>query len=89
MQAVETGEIPRNHQILREIAGLCSRLPIGSDSTAGTKFLKNTNDALLISYMAMMTKGFNAMSEVRPPNPYPPGETPAPHCGHAVGPRRV
>ena len=64
MQAVEAGEIPRNHQILREIAGLCSRLPIGSDSTAGTKFLKNTNDALLISYMAMMTKGFNAMSEV-------------------------
>lgn len=64
LQAVETGEIPRNHQILREIAGLCSRLPIGSDSTAGTKFLKNTNDALLISYMAMMTKGFNAMSEM-------------------------
>ena len=64
LQAVEAGEIPRNHQILREIAGLCSRLPIGSDSTAGTKFLKNTNDALLISYMAMMTKGFNAMSEV-------------------------
>lgn len=64
LQAVEAGEIPRNHQILREIAGLCSRLPIGSDSTAGTKFLKNTNDALLISYMAMMTKGFNAMSEM-------------------------
>eukprot|EP00040_Diaphanoeca_grandis_P018840 m.99138 g.99138 ORF g.99138 m.99138 type:complete len:332 (+) comp27132_c0_seq1:148-1143(+) len=62
--AVNEGKLPRNNQILREISALSSRLPIGSDADARQTFMRNTNDAMLVSYMAMVTKGFNAMSEV-------------------------
>jgi len=62
--AVNEGKLPRNNQILREINALSSRLPIGSDDGARKNFMRNANDAMLVSYLAMVTKGFNAMSEV-------------------------
>lgn len=64
LTAVKEGKVTRNHQILREIAGLASKLPIDSSGNTGSNFAKSTNDALLISHMAMMTKGLNAMSEM-------------------------
>lgn len=59
--AVKSGTVSPNRALLREIAGLCSRLPIDGDEQ---RFLKDSNDVLLVSYLATATKGLSAMNDM-------------------------
>lgn len=67
LRAVDEGSLPRNHGVLRAVASLCSRLPI-ANTTIGTDatppFLETANDAMLVSYLALVTKGYNGLVEV-------------------------
>lgn len=62
--AVKAGELPRDHELLRQVSGLCSRLPIAADEDGGKSFVMQSNDVLLVSHLATITKGCNAMNEM-------------------------
>lgn len=64
LKAVKAGELPENHEVLRQISGLTSRLPIGDDEADAGHGAKDTNDVLLIAYLATITKGCSAMNEM-------------------------
>jgi len=64
LKAVKAGELPENHEVLRQISGLTSRLPIGDDEADAGHGAKDTNDVLLIAYLASITKGCSAMNEM-------------------------
>eukprot|EP00035_Acanthoeca_spectabilis_P022252 m.442781 g.442781 ORF g.442781 m.442781 type:complete len:342 (+) comp18854_c0_seq1:61-1086(+) len=66
LRDVRDGKLEKNNELLRQLATLCSRLPITADgsSAGGSSFLENANDAMLVSYLAMVTKGCAAISEV-------------------------
>eukprot|EP00039_Didymoeca_costata_P023651 m.7811 g.7811 ORF g.7811 m.7811 type:complete len:305 (+) comp3780_c0_seq1:133-1047(+) len=59
LNAVKSGELPADHEVLREIRGICSRLP-NQDSNPTVE----VNDVLLVSYLATLTKGCNAFEEM-------------------------
>lgn len=72
LRDVKAGVLPPNHAVLRELSCLCTRLPIDSELVRGggggggggdSTFLETANEAMLISYMAMITKGFSAITE--------------------------
>ncbi|CAH1767724.1 5663_t:CDS:2 [Entrophospora sp. SA101] len=53
-----------DHDILRQIAGLCNRLPTIDGSDFNQEFLTEYNDVLLTSYLATITKGTNCVNEL-------------------------
>eukprot|EP00037_Helgoeca_nana_P010533 m.92951 g.92951 ORF g.92951 m.92951 type:complete len:346 (-) comp20258_c0_seq1:155-1192(-) len=65
LRDVRDGKLERNNELLRLLSALCSRLPITTDGdSGGASFLENANDSMLVSYLAMVTKGCSAISEV-------------------------
>ncbi|XP_062521830.1 COP9 signalosome complex subunit 6-like [Corticium candelabrum] len=62
VQAVQAGELPRNHAILREINSLCHRLPAIDTAFFKEDFFTQCNDIMLMSYLASMTKGCDIMN---------------------------
>lgn len=62
VQAVQAGELPRNHQILREINSLCHQLPAIDTMQFKEDFFTQCNDIVLMSYLASMTKGCDIMN---------------------------
>lgn len=64
LQEVKAGTLPPDHRILREMMGLCSRLPIETSDVEGGHTVKDTNDVLLVSYLATVTKGCSALNEM-------------------------
>jgi len=69
-----------NHEILRDVSCLCSKLPVLDSSKFESEFYsvrniastytpsflsqQQTNDVMLMSYLATITKGCNTASEV-------------------------
>lgn len=53
-----------NHEILRKVSCLCSRLPVLDSNKFESEFYAQTNDVMLMSYLATITKGCNTASEV-------------------------
>lgn len=51
LRDVRDGKLEKNNELLRQLATLCSRLPITADgsSAGGSSFLENANDAMLVS----------------------------------------
>ncbi|KAI8818521.1 maintenance of mitochondrial structure and function-domain-containing protein [Fimicolochytrium jonesii] len=61
---VEQGRLPRDHNIMRQIGSLCNRLPTIDSPDFREEFLVSYNDVLLMTYLATVTKGANAVSEL-------------------------
>jgi COP9 signalosome complex subunit 6 len=64
LQAVHKGQLPKDHAILRQVKGLCSRLPTMNSDEFKQNFLKDYNDNLLVTYLAHVTKGNAAVANV-------------------------
>ncbi|KAF9336860.1 COP9 signalosome complex subunit 6 [Podila minutissima] len=58
------GRVPKDHDLERQISSLCNRLPTISGQAFEQEFMTEYNDVLLTSYLATITKGTNAMSEM-------------------------
>ncbi|XP_070692885.1 COP9 signalosome complex subunit 6 isoform X1 [Pempheris klunzingeri] len=63
VKAVESGEVPFNHEILREANALCHRLPVLSTTKFKTDFYDQCNDVGLMAYLGTITKTCNSMNQ--------------------------
>jgi len=64
LEAVKAGTLPPDHALLREIGALVSQLPAIQTSEFKHDFLVDYNDALLITYLAAITKTSNGINEM-------------------------
>jgi len=64
LEATKNGKIPKDQGILRRIASLCNQLPAIDTEQFKHDFINEYNDALLITYLATITKGTNATNEL-------------------------
>jgi len=66
---VQAGKISLAHgqqqQILRDIKGLCHRLPVMAEDKFRSDLLGEYNDALLVTYLSSMTKGSQLLADVQ------------------------
>lgn len=63
MKAVQNGQLPRNHEILREAYSLCHRLPVIHGSRFRQDFYNQCNDVGLMTYLGTLTKGCNDLNQ--------------------------
>ncbi|XP_046568887.1 LOW QUALITY PROTEIN: COP9 signalosome complex subunit 6-like [Haliotis rubra] len=63
VKAVQAGEIPKNHDVLREAYSLCYRLPVLNTTRFKEDFYNQHNDVCLMAYLGSMTKGCNTMNQ--------------------------
>eukprot|EP00123_Amoebidium_parasiticum_P001608 comp12740_c0_seq1/m.7859 comp12740_c0_seq1/g.7859 ORF comp12740_c0_seq1/g.7859 comp12740_c0_seq1/m.7859 type:complete len:313 (-) comp12740_c0_seq1:254-1192(-) len=62
--AVDRRELPEDASILQDIASLCNRLPVMDSPDFKQELLSEYNDVLLMTYLATITKGANAINEL-------------------------
>ncbi|KAJ8978901.1 hypothetical protein NQ317_008880 [Molorchus minor] len=63
MKAVQNGQLPRNHEILREAYSLCHRLPVIQGPRFRQDFYNQCNDVGLMTYLGTLTKGCNDLNQ--------------------------
>ncbi|KAM7004279.1 LOW QUALITY PROTEIN: COP9 signalosome complex subunit 6 [Passerculus sandwichensis] len=63
VRAAEAGEVPFNHEILREACALCHCLPVLSTDKFKTDFYDQCNDVGLMAYLGTITKTCNTMNQ--------------------------
>uniref|UniRef100_A0A8C3Y1J4 COP9 signalosome complex subunit 6 n=2 Tax=Catharus ustulatus TaxID=91951 RepID=A0A8C3Y1J4_CATUS len=63
VRAAENGEVPFNHEILREACALCHCLPVLSTEKFKTDFYDQCNDVGLMAYLGTITKTCNTMNQ--------------------------
>ncbi|XP_075764140.1 COP9 signalosome complex subunit 6 isoform X2 [Pelodiscus sinensis] len=63
VKASEAGEVPFNHEILREACALCHCLPVLSTHKFKTDFYDQCNDVGLMAYLGTITKTCNTMNQ--------------------------
>ncbi|XP_041366087.1 COP9 signalosome complex subunit 6-like [Gigantopelta aegis] len=63
IKAVQAGEVPKNHDVLREAFSMCYRLPVLDTSCFKEDFYNQCNDISLMAYLGAMTKGSNTMNQ--------------------------
>lgn len=63
IKAVESGQVPKNHDILREAYSLCYRLPVLNTDRFKEDFFNQCNDVCLMSYLGTITKGCNTINQ--------------------------
>jgi COP9 signalosome complex subunit 6 len=61
---VQSGKQKPDQKILREIKGLCHRLPTMDSPQFTDDFLGEYNDALLVTYLSSLTKGTHMIGDV-------------------------
>jgi len=64
VQETKAGKIPRDEGLLRSINALCHLLPAIDSDKFKEDFLTEYNDALLVTYLATVTKTSNAINEM-------------------------
>jgi len=64
LQSVKSGKAPADPGLLRRIASLCNQLPAIDNKSFKVDFLNEYNDALLIAYLASITKGASATNDL-------------------------
>lgn len=64
LQDVQSGKIKPDQKILREIKGMCHRLPTMDSEQFTEDFLGEYNDALLVTYLSSITKGTHMIGDV-------------------------
>lgn len=62
--AMQTGEIPCDNSLLRQVSSLLRRLPTIESEKFRDDFLMEYNDTLLVSYLAMFTNCSSTMNEL-------------------------
>ncbi|XP_041482711.1 COP9 signalosome complex subunit 6-like [Lytechinus variegatus] len=63
VKAVQSGEVPMNHEILRDANSLCHRLPVLHLDKFDTEFYNQCNDVTLMAYLGAITKGCNTINQ--------------------------
>lgn len=66
LEATKNGTIPPDYRILRQVSSVCNQLPAVDADELKAEFLSEYNDALLVNYMASITKGaasINALAD--------------------------
>jgi COP9 signalosome complex subunit 6 len=58
------GDLPKNHEILRKVSSLCHQLPVLDGTSFQKEFHSMTNDVVLMTYLATITKGLATTSEL-------------------------
>jgi len=64
LEATVKGDIKPDHGLLRQIAGLCNLLPAIDTAAFKEEFAHEYNDALLVTYLATITKGTNTINDL-------------------------
>jgi len=64
LKDVSQNKIAVDHKILRSIKAMCNRLPTMNSHGFKDDFLAEYNDALLVTYLATITKSASAVNEV-------------------------
>ncbi|RIB24156.1 COP9 signalosome complex subunit 6A [Gigaspora rosea] len=64
LDLINSKQTPVDHDILRQIAGLCNRMPTIDSADFKQEFLTEYNDVLLTTYLATITKGTNSINEL-------------------------
>lgn len=62
--SMQKGDIPRDNSLLRQVSSLLRRLPAIESEKFQDDFLKEYNDTLLITYLAMLTNCSSTMNEL-------------------------
>ncbi|CAM8992453.1 unnamed protein product [Rhodiola kirilowii] len=64
LRAMEKGEVPCDHSLIRQMSSLLRRLPAIESEKFQDDFLMEYNDTLLIAYLAMFTNCSSTMNEL-------------------------
>jgi len=64
LEAAKSGAIPKDQALLRRISMLTSQLPAIDSPSFKQEVISEYNDALLITYLATVTKGANGINEL-------------------------
>eukprot|EP01012_Entosiphon_sulcatum_P000428 TRINITY_DN100687_c0_g1_i1.p1 TRINITY_DN100687_c0_g1~~TRINITY_DN100687_c0_g1_i1.p1 ORF type:complete len:295 (-),score=50.98 TRINITY_DN100687_c0_g1_i1:15-878(-) len=64
LERVQRGEHPVDHNMLRNIASLCHKLPAMDSAPFTAAFQNEYHDTLLISYLGFLTKACNTLNEL-------------------------
>lgn len=63
VKAVEKGDLPYNHEIMRQAKALSSRLPVLENERFEPEFYEQYNDAALVTYLGAVMKSCNNMNQ--------------------------
>ncbi|XP_023320520.1 COP9 signalosome complex subunit 6 [Eurytemora carolleeae] len=63
MKAVERGDVPRNHEILRQVRALSHRLPVLESSRFQPDFFTQANDVALMTLLGSVMKSANNLNQ--------------------------
>jgi len=64
LEAAKSASIPKDQALLRRISMLTSQLPAIDSPSFKQEFISEYNDALLITYLATVTKGANGINDL-------------------------
>lgn len=64
LKAVADGEVPANHELLRQVKSLCAKLPAMDTPQYHEEFLQDHNNTLLVTYLGSITKGMGSINEL-------------------------
>ncbi|PSC73827.1 COP9 signalosome complex subunit 6a [Micractinium conductrix] len=64
LEKMQSGELPFDHELVRQAAGLIKRLPAVDSQQFGADYTTELNDALLSTLLAAVTKGAAACNEI-------------------------
>jgi COP9 signalosome complex subunit 6 len=64
LKSVKDGKIPVNHKVMRQITSLIHRLPAVDSPKFTNEYINELNETLMITYMAVITKGTNQLNDV-------------------------
>jgi len=64
LKDTQSNKIKADHAILRQIKGMCNRLPAANALDFKENFVSEYNDALLVAYLATITKSASIVNEV-------------------------
>ncbi|KOO34602.1 cop9 signalosome complex subunit 6a-like protein [Chrysochromulina tobinii] len=62
--AVQAGTVPGDHQLLRQIKAICSRLPALDTKRFHDESLRDFHNTLLVAYLGCITKGTGLVNDV-------------------------
>ena len=63
VKAVESGQLPHNHDIMREVKALADRLPVLENEQFTPEFYTQCNDGALLTYLGTIMKSCNNLNQ--------------------------
>lgn len=64
LQATASGEIPKDHELLRKVFGVCARLPAMNSPQFSRAFQGEYHDSMVVSYLSGVTKSLCALNDL-------------------------